>query len=287
MIRRGIALIIMLLGSGCASFGRTDGSTDLLRLKAEQDRMLRERMAASDESQRRPMSALGMARLLVQQGKFDLAAGYVERAVADEPKNPEAAYLEGVVRRQRHELPPAKAAFERAVKLAPKMADAYDALGQVANLAGDHERAVEHYRQALAIRPGHPPYLNDLGFAHYLLGQIDQAVAAYNDALAVAPTVPLYHNNLGFAFGRAGRFADAFREFRLGGNEATAYNNLGFVYQSRGEAREAVKMYAEALRSDPRLGRAYQNLVQTCAQLPAGESACGGVAPPELAEVRP
>jgi tetratricopeptide (TPR) repeat protein len=55
-------------------------------------------------------------------------------------------------------------------------------------------------------------------------------------------------------------FGKAFREFQRGGTEAEAHNNIGFVYEAAGDLPQAEKSYVQALRIDPKLTRARENL---------------------------
>jgi tetratricopeptide (TPR) repeat protein len=62
----------------------------------------------------------------------------------------------------------------------------------------------------------------------------------------------------------------------VGGSPAEAKNNLGFAYQSAGNLPRAFDLYVEALRLDPGLTRARQNLREVAKQLERP-------VPPELA----
>ena len=75
------------------------------------------------------------------------------------------------------------------------------------------------------------------------------------------------HNNLGFTYGKLGRMQEAARHFQLAGPPAQAINNMGVVYEARGEHEMAYEYYTASCRQDPRLVPARANLERTCARL--------------------
>ena len=66
---------------------------------------------------------------------------------------------------------------------------------------------------------------------------------------------------MGFAYAAIGDLPSAAREFRMGGSEVEAENNLGFAYERRGDMANAYELYLQAVRTDPKAARARSNLV--------------------------
>jgi Flp pilus assembly protein TadD len=264
-----------ILAAGCASLATAERPPeDALRRQAAQARALKEQLTAADLEQRRTISAVELARLMIAQRRFDLAERYLDDAARETPRNAQVAALRGTLFRERGEPALARHAYEEALRLDATLAEAHDGLGQILTRERRYADAAAHFRKAVETAPHDARFQNNLGFAYFLDGQIDPAIAAYEAATAAAPDAAQYHNNLGYAYGRAGRFPEAFRAFRRAGTEAEAFNNLGFVYQARADYREAAKLYDRALDRDPTLGRAYQNLILVCAKLDRGDSAC-------------
>jgi tetratricopeptide (TPR) repeat protein len=59
----------------------------------------------------------------------------------------------------------------------------------------------------------------------------------------------------------------AYDQFRLAGVPAQASNNVGFLYEERGELARAYDYYMIALQEDPELTQARRNLERVCSQL--------------------
>jgi Flp pilus assembly protein TadD len=58
-------------------------------------------------------------------------------------------------------------------------------------------------------------------------------------------------NNLGLALAGQGRFPQAYSAFLQGGSEASACNNMGYVFFSRGDYRQAVDYFEKAIAASP------------------------------------
>lgn len=266
----------MMLVSACAQNtgrGIVDSNAPL-RVKAEDERLAKERLASDDAKQRRTTSSLGLARLMAAQGQLEIAASYLDEAKGQEPKNPEVYALEGAVLRKQGKLKGAQEAYRKALSLAPELAEAHDGLGVIANLQGRRQDALEHHKMAVGSAPQESRFQNNLGFTYYLLNETEQAIDAFRLAVAGDPASSQYHNNLAFAYGRSGRYAEAFFEFQQAGILVEAYNNLGFVYQSQGRFAEAAELYSKALDLDPGMNQARENLRTICDRISNVEKLC-------------
>jgi len=140
-------------------------------------------------------------------------------------------------------------AARRAVALAPALADAWNTLGLIEQDDGKIGEARAHFRRALEIDPRHAPARANLAncdaregridaalagyrdagtldpkladvpynighLHHKITGEIDAAIARYREAIALRSDHALAHHNLGHALFLAGRFAEAWREYR-------------------------------------------------------------------------
>src|SRR5213078_3667672 len=139
-------------------------------------------------------------------------------------------------------------------------ADAHAALGVLYDVQMRPEAEAEH-RAAVKLAPKNPAYLNNLGFSLFLRQHYKEAVTVYESAARLAPLSRRVRTNMGFACAALGDLRRAAREFQMGGTEAEAKNNLGFAYERRGDMSNAYDLYVEALRLDPKAGRARSNLV--------------------------
>ena len=121
---------------------------------------------------------------------------------------------------------------------------------------GRLDSAESAFRRALA----------DARLGHELLsrGKADDVAAALERSVAVDPESPTSWALLAeasVARGMTARAIEAYRAaVRLNPRLAGAYNNLGLVYQRAGHLDEAEEMYRAALEIDPQLVDAHFNL---------------------------
>lgn len=203
-----------------------------------------------------------MARALLEAGRNQEALEQLRLALKEEgePGDARTHALLGRTLRELRFFPEAEAALKRALEIDPKLAEAWDARGLLGVYMGEPEEALRDLREACRLAPDTAEYQNNLGFALYLLGRHAEAVEALRRAVVLQPNLPRYRNNLGFALGALGDDAGARAAFVAAGGPAQAENNLGLLFERRGELERAREAYAQALKLDPSLGEAQRNL---------------------------
>ncbi|HUB78487.1 MAG TPA: tetratricopeptide repeat protein [Bryobacteraceae bacterium] len=145
---------------------------------------------------------------------------------------------------------------------------------------GQLESAVAHLRRAVELRPDSGPVHSDLGSALAKSpGGLAEAIAELQTAVRLLPDSPIPRENLahalvdaaqqhyqsGMSLAHAGRATEATAEFsealRLDPSLAEAHNNLGVVLsQIPGRGSEAIAHFREALRLRPDYEDARYNL---------------------------
>ena len=94
------------------------------------------------------------------------------------------------------------------------------------------------------------------------------AVKAFSAALKVDGTNSRFYNNLALVLCKLERYQEGFEAFQKGGDEATAYYNLGCVYMMEGKNREAVAAFEKAIEMKPEFYvKAYENLKKARADI--------------------
>ena len=90
---------------------------------------------------------------------------------------------------------------------------------------------------------------------------ISEAINSFNKALQMKFTQKRVYNNLGLALCRTGRYSEALKAFREGGDEAQAYNNLGCFYLWDGKPEAAITSFEKAIGVKPSFyNKASENL---------------------------
>lgn len=234
--RLGAAVCVLALATaGCAGWGKA-------------------RKGETYEAKKR------LARELIARQDWPAAFFYADELHRERPRDPEVLVLRGIVYRERGLPGEAEADLLQALALDDGQAEAHAALGILFDVTGRGDRAERHHRRAAALVPDSPVYLNNLGFSLFLRRRHREAIEVYQRAARLSPTSRRVRTNLGFAYAAAGDLPRAAREFEMGGTPAEARNNLGYVYEQRGDLARAFELYLEALRLDPRYGKARANL---------------------------
>ena len=247
----------------CVSFNGTNKDTLGLKLKKE---AIEGKAAIRDiqyrkEKNRHP-NYLGLARELTARGFYDIALVQLKEAEKTDKKNSEIFYLKGICLKKKKEYENALVQFERAVSVNPEYSYAYAGQGMIYDITGEHSRAVRCYTKAIRIDPGVPSFYNNLGVSFMVNKEAKKAVDYFKRCIALNPNSRRAANNLGLAYGMLGKDDRAFNIFKKLGNEAVAYNNMGYVCRIRGDKKKAIEMYRKAIVVNPGYASAKKNLME-------------------------
>lgn len=207
------------------------------------------------------------ARALMNAGRYDLAERVLRDQIAGQPDRWDAHQLLAVCLSVRNALDDAFAEASEAVRLAPTASAAHSALGRVLEKSRDFAEAELEYREAVALDPEQAAGYAAL--AHVLLarGRPVDAVKTAAEGLRLDP-----HNESCLAMHAHGllilnRIEEAHAELRsaLADAPSRAYlhNSLGLALLHDGDAKRARIEFKEALRLDPSLQSARENLARS------------------------
>ncbi|AKM08476.1 tetratricopeptide repeat protein [Pelagerythrobacter marensis] len=164
---------------------------------------------------------LSDAMNLARSGKLDDAARKLRRVLGENPNQPDALQLLGMVARQRN----------------------------------DHDQAIELFNRSLAARPDQPHVLNNLGNSLLDLGRPFDASEAYREALRQVPTYDDARINLALSLIRLDLLDEAERTVRplldrrpINGR---AWAAVGEIRSAAGHHARAVTAYRTALETSP------------------------------------
>lgn len=199
-----------------------------------------------------------------QGGRFEAAAGELERTVEADSNFAYAYHRWGVVLRQSGDLAGASQRFREAIRLEPAFVYSYTDLAAVLVERGEFDAASEQLALALRSRPG-------FAEAHYQLGLIalerdDRAAAAASFQEAVADRRD--HADAQFELGmllRDGGDAVGARKHlsqavRWQPESAQAQYELGCVLRELGEEDLAIEALRAAVRLRPQFAEAHEEL---------------------------
>ena len=206
------------------------------------------------------LARMKMAEELVSRGDWQEAFGLLSELHQQRPADPEVLTLRGIVYRERGLFSDAENDLRAALKVAPASPEAHAALGILFDMQMRPGAEAEH-REAVRLAPNNPVYLNNLGFSLFLREHFKEAIREYEKAARMAPLSHRVRTNMGYAYAALGDLPSAAREFRMGGSEVDADNNLGFAYERRGDMANAYDLYLQAVRLNPTAVRPRSNLI--------------------------
>ncbi len=208
------------------------------------------------------LNLLGVIAL--QNNNYDLAAQYLNRALALNPNFADAHNHLGIALKEQGRLAEAVASHQRALTLSPNLVAAYINLGNALKQQGNLAEAIRTYEQALRLNPDAMEAYVNLGDALTEMGKPGEATRYLQQALRLNPNVPEAHNNMGNALKELGQPNEAAAHYqqalRLRPNYAETLNNLGTLLQEQDKLTEADACLREALRLNPNFAKAHNNL---------------------------
>ena len=213
-----------------------------------------------------------------QQAARNAEAEMLYRAVlADDPQQPQANYLYGLLQLGTGRTAAAVGSLGRATSLRPSHLAARVGLGRALLAEGRSAEALAAADAVLAQEPANAHALFLRGTALSALGRPVDAVAVLQRAIAAAPTNAAAHLNLGNALADlddlAGAEAAIRRAVALDPSLLEAHVSLGFILTSRGRLEDAIAACEAAIALQPDFAQAHWNLA--VAALLAGDYARG------------
>ena len=250
-------------------------------------------------------SILGLAQLSLKKGDVEEAGRLLQKAVSVAPKNSEAQTAWGRFLVLKKKFKEAEAAFKKAISLNPQEVYPRIDLGDLYfNWLRKPDKALETYTAALLIKPDHAGAHYASGVALYELKNIakaqaefemagrlepnnplsfqalgnlftadkkyDKALDAYNSALRAKPDFFPAHMSRGEIFLIKGEDNKAMAEYdavlKQSPKSYGALIKKGMIYQKNRQTTEAQKAYLEAIKIEPDVPVAYNNLAWMAAE---------------------
>ena len=142
--------------------------------------------------------------------------------------------------------------------------DAICAQARVAVGAGNYKEGRTLYAKAAVLAPESPDAHYGLATCCYLLSDFDAAMRHFKEVTRLDPLRATAFINLGALYNRLGQQDEAIATLRKGlqldPRRAEGYYNLGIAYRQKGLPDLGIQAYREATRLNPRMADAFLNL---------------------------
>lgn len=135
-------------------------------------------------------AALREAHTLHRAGRLGEARDSCQRILQQQPRQPQALMLLGIISAQTGDPRRAVALFDEVLALQPRSFAAYANRGNALLALGEAAAALASYDAAIALDPRHAPTYNGRGKALFALRQFAAAVASQDEALRLQPNYP-------------------------------------------------------------------------------------------------
>ncbi|WP_200172887.1 tetratricopeptide repeat protein [Ectothiorhodospira shaposhnikovii] len=188
-------------------------------------------------------------------GHLDRAAGFLLKALGQEPRNVNLhANLAGVLADQG--LPgDALMAYDTALKLQPDAHELHYGAGNQLLALGKHEAAVEAFERVLSVRPDHGPAHNNLAVALMRLDRLDEAEDHAREADRLVPDSGAPQLTLGSLMALRGRLSQALEAFTTvlvrNPRYGEAHLQMAVILMQLGRHGEAADHYRRFLDMGP------------------------------------
>ncbi|BBO92860.1 tetratricopeptide repeat protein [Desulfosarcina ovata] len=174
-----------------------------------------------------PQAGNDLAALFILQDKRKEAIAQFRKALADNPKNPVAYLTLGKLYEDKREYEKAIEIYKKGVGQVPGF---WTAANRLAFLIADRTTSMETLDEAQKIasaafrmKPGEGMIVDTLGWIHYKKGETEQALALYEKLIAAAPEDPLINYHMGAVLEKDGDIESARKRLKTATRGDTAF----------------------------------------------------------------
>lgn len=194
---------------------------------------------------------------LVEIHRRRIKAGleHCKEALDQSPDATKAHYCVGLGYIRQGKAGPAGAAFARALALDPKYPEAQLEQAHIFRQARDFPAAIQLYRKAVRARPNDPDLHVHLGYCYKQTDQLPAARVEYSKAIQKDPESFFGHLNLGWVLVRLKDYAAAEPHYQkaaeLRPKHPDPHYNLGQLYRRTRQPEKSVLHYDKAVKLAP------------------------------------
>jgi cellulose synthase operon protein C len=198
-----------------------------------------------------------LAALELQRGDVDALLATAQQITTAQPYSPDGYLLKAIAEAQRQKFTEAQQDAEQAMQRAPQSAAPYVQVGNI-QLAQKHfPDAEKFYQQALDKDPASSDGLSGLMNTYIAEKEFDKAIAAANAQIAKSLNTSNFYDLLGTALFNGkkdlpGAEAALRKAVDLDKNNTDALEKLGKVQVQEGSADQALALYQQSIKNNPR-----------------------------------
>ena len=213
---------------------------------------------------KQPIALHLLGIIAYQVGKHDIAYDLITKSISIRPDNADSHSNLGLILHDLGRFDEAMLSYNKALNIKPNFADVHYNLGNTFRDIGNYKEAWASYRKAIAFKPNYVEAHYNLGSALKEQDKFDEAITCYNIALKIKPNYADAHFNLGLVFDTLGQWKKALASYNksiaIKPDNAEALYNIGNVFRENGLFDMSVVSYNKAITIKPDFYSAYYNL---------------------------
>lgn len=187
--------------------------------------------------------------IYTQRGEFEQALAVLNRAIKQDPFNPEIYNTIAAIHMQRGEWNEAEELLNTAIELVPEYMHAYINLGMLYLLMGEFEWAAENFEIVLEQMPGHAAIRNNLAVCFVRMGRFQEAQSQFQYLIDQQPDQPSYYFNMAISYTEQGDMGSAMEWIRQAATLCTPMEFQQFMEDSDFDELRQLPQYREFVES--------------------------------------
>lgn len=200
---------------------------------------------------------------LYQSRNYKQAITELKRVVDNDPNNFKAHYYLGMCFIVLEDSEKAIDYLTKSIQANNKFPDAYNSRGLAYGYIGEVENSMSDFDRALILDPEFAEAYLNRATAHTDLGNVQQAVDDFSMAISLSPQNPSTYYQRGQLYIKLKNFDNAIKDIQhaidMGFKRSDIYFELGNCYFLSERWRQAIDIYTEAIRLNPRNHKALNN----------------------------
>jgi cellulose synthase operon protein C len=198
-----------------------------------------------------------LAALELRRGDVDAVRQTAQQIITAEPYSPDGFLLKGIAEIARQHYSDAQQDAQQAMQRAPQSPAPYIQMGNIQLVQKHYSEAEKFYQQALDKDPSSADGLSGVMNTYFAQKQFDKAIAAANAQIAKSPNNSNFYDLLGTALFNGkkdlpGAEAALRKAIELDKSNVDALEKLGKVQVQEGSADQALALYLQSIKGNPR-----------------------------------
>ena len=196
---------------------------------------------------------LGLARLLVKDGKHKETIELCKNILEIEPENVDAMQILGMAYMGARDFKNAEKFFGKVLEAKPKVGDIN--MAHLSLASGQLSKCIRQCEQIIKVSPEEPKAYDILGLAHVRRGDFDKGIVQLQKAIAIAPNSIMIHLNLARTYVISGKDEEAIKTLEnlisLDPKNLHASTIRAYLYMKEGDIDEATKTLEKVSEINP------------------------------------